>query len=1367
MSAIATNKERRDFLVDEIRKRIIGPGFTQETYVCSPDASDEILTERPNREYTAGFLSPEIKENTNQQDNGSPNNHAPKQSSVTTSAMFGGGDDDGLSETEGEDGNNEYTDDVIITQNTTSDDASSDDCDQEDKERERADFAPYYMGLITCLDSNCNSVEVQASYGVYKRLHTYASEVKVPWGICTKEQIDATFEEYNKYALSTLALLGKKSIYDMFVVDDVNKTISPKDVFSYTEEGSGKHKYLTPSSFPDLLYNRVVRALCSLLKDPSREYDCGYPTIKTDDFKAVLDQLVALDPVKNLLEANELGDICSRIIYDEKNRVVRIEDVKDVDFSSMPEGVSLLSLLLKNDPVKEYLLPRLLKTHFFKREQHDDVTELDISKVYGVKEISSNVELHWKTFISRKSKDKKYLRILAKNKNTKALSEGENDSSDEKVTSPEKWLYQFQLKVKSNSLVAYTEPHTSTIDKELELNEKLYGDVKMYGKGVNCALTWEYADAEDDNHKTPSWVMTTCCPRQKVRSFSTQIKVDNESGSFDQVLDVYELSYFSEKNDATIIKELRNLANSYANWHEKQSELVAEDDVLRKLIEEQNDFLERFRDNVDYLENEDRAMRCFRIANAAMYIQMLLTKDENFKDKKRQLSSYVSGFDYGNDPSKLLSYFKDKKCPKGNPICYRPFQLAFLVMNVKSTFDNDDTYRNDNVDLIWFPTGGGKTEAYLALTALTIAERRTSGGQDGVSVIMRYTLRMLTSQQFQRASYLITALDFLRRADSSISLGNKPITLGLWIGGGVTPNSVKHLKNEKPYKTYFSNVERPASDVPGDIQVPFPIASCPWCGCELAQKISATNSIISGYEPNGTIICQNYDCIFSDNTGENNGLPIIYIDENLYRNPPTLLFATVDKMAQIYKAGAEGLFGNHGDKKYRKPDLIIQDELHLISGPLGSMVGLFETIIEELCTQRDDNGNYLRRPKIIASTATTRNTAHLVKELYNRKVRTFPVSGTKYDDNFFSYAQALKESKRLYIGMASTAHTAAELEIRTIAAEIIAREVLIRKQLSAVGVNLLSAPDVLEALNDGNMRLRADYDNYWSLVSYYTNKQSLGKTCSRIGQEILENVHNMRGFITTYPALEPLTRNFDNRTTELTARQDSALIKELLVSAETPTKLQELSSSYRIVGNMDIVLATNMISVGIDIDRWNVINMIGQPPTTAEYIQASSRVGRTYDGLVVSLYNPLKNRELSYFENYIAYHQVFYKYVEPLSVTAFTEMTIQRLLCNLFASYMILVKNRQRLEDITPNDVDDIKRLLSSRSQSIDATAFAAIEKNMNKLVDRIAEIFENDRGTDGGIPLRNYIASSGKKEFPLMGSLRDVESNTIYIYDL
>ena len=488
----------------------------------------------------------------------------------------------------------------------------------------------------------------------------------------------------------------------------------------------------------------------------------------------------------------------------------------------------------------------------------------------------------------------------------------------------------------------------------------------------------------------------------------------------------------------------------------------------------------------------------------------------------------------------------------------------------------------------------------------------------------------------------------------------------------------------------------------------------------------------------------------------------MYIDECIYKNPPTLLFATVDKFAQLTNEDRGKMLGAGTNR--RRPDLIIQDEMHLISGPLGSLVGMFETMVEEICTFKDANGN-VRRPKIIASTATTRNTLSLIKQLYARQVRTFPVSGISYSDNYFSHVLKTSESKRQYMGLAPTGHSASELEIRTIAAEIVGKEKMISTYLLDNGVDLSSVDSVYNALTNSQSLIK-EIDNYWSLVLYYMNLKSLGRTHSRIVQEILANAESMRKYLYEYPSLDFIISGFQNRTEEFTSRQDSSRIKSLLVEAESAPILKKQSDSKICVNyNMDIVQATNMISVGIDIARWNVIFMVGQPLTTAEYIQSSSRVGRTTHGLVVNIYNSLRNRELSFYENYVPYHQEFYKFVEPLMATTFTPVTLEKLIYNLFFCYMGAVKCRKKPSDVSATDVYELKALLTNRNNAItgNSTMVTLIEKEIDK-IDNYLKIPKKNNNTF----VQLLSSRNGDKDLraKVMSSLRDIESNTYIKYE-
>ena len=393
----------------------------------------------------------------------------------------------------------------------------------------------------------------------------------------------------------------------------------------------------------------------------------------------------------------------------------------------------------------------------------------------------------------------------------------------------------------------------------------------------------------------------------------------------------------------------------------------------------------------------------------------------------------------------------------------------------------------------------------------------------------------------------------------------------------------------------------------------------------------------------------------------------------------------------------------------------------------------------------------------MTSTATTRNTATLVKQLYRRNVKVFPTSGVRYSDNFFS--KLTNESKRMYMGLAPTGHSASELEINAIASELLAKEKMIVEYLQENNIDLSNKGDVYDAITINSV-LQEDIDNYWTLVLYYMNLKSLSKTHSRLGDEILAKAQHLRTYTQWYPSLNFIIDDFANRSTEFTSRQESSKIKELLVEAESRVKLNcndQISVEY----NMDVVQATNMISVGIDIARWNVMFLIGQPLTTAEYIQSSSRVGRTTYGLVVNIYNTVRNRELSFYENYKSYHQAFYKFVEPLTVTTFTEATLDRLIYNLYFCYMGIVKSKVRPRDVMQQDLDDMIAFFREQGNSI------VVNGNIDSLIETkingVHAMLNRDRFIDS--TFQQLLNEDVSKE--LMNSLRDIEPNTYIKFNL
>ena len=1328
------NKEQRDFLLREVQKRIVGPGYSEEVYACSEDASDEILVYRPHKVYCAGILFPQITGDFATLDiNSQEEDQSPDEVN----------DDDVVDAPE---------DAETAESGDENDGAGNAEAEQEDDNQEKGtsnvedtyQFNPSHIGLITCLDASTTIVKVKLRYGKYHYLDktNLENDVHVRLGRCSVETLNKTFDYYDQYAQNVLKSIGVKSVRDMFAVDEEHCYISPRNLYEIKEvlkDNTVKTRFLRPGDFPRLLRNKAATIFRNLISEPKKPQSIR-DIISWDDFCKQLSLFDSITELKPLLNSNNLTSFKDCVKYDiEKDSVELGRELNIGD-------ITINEYLYIDDPVRDVLLERLLQFRYYKRKDINEEFEISLSDLS--KDVNEDVKLVWKVIPSRFNNSHQYLRILLVNKHI----------CNTKIDAPD-YIHQAELTVLSPSIMTYTEPHRSAIaDEEYELNELLYSDEKVYAKGVNCAATWECTEQ-------PTWVKTTYSPQKVVRSFSTE----SDKKDINAACSLYDMTIWSKVSKDDIIGRFRKMAEAYGSWQQEQKKKVLSNQTLLKsVMAEQEEFRNRLVRNIEYLETNERAYSCFLLANTAMYIQMILSRDPKFRPKGKDLAAYDLTSHFFN--TEAWDYFSTEKSSLSP--CYRPFQLAFLLMNIESTFDCSSNDRNNIVDLIWFPTGGGKTEAYLALTALTIAERRTCGESNvsGVSVIMRYTLRLLTAQQFERASFLICSLEFLRKElikrekDYNYSLGDAPITIGMWIGKATTPNDCTDLKKGK-YKTFFDTIKGDKKrGVEPEIPKtnPFPVSCCPWCGCNLVSKMPESNVILKGYnQGDGSLICIKKNCYF------NSSLPIYYIDEQLFNNPPTLLFATVDKFAQLTTITAGKLLGV--GTKQRKPDLIIQDELHLISGPLGSIVGMFETMVEELCTERDNRGAIIRRPKIIASTATTRNTKNLISQLYDRNVKSFPVSGVRYDDNFFSHVVPLEDSKRLYAGLSPSGHTSVEMEIRTISAELVAKEKLIRDSLIEKGVDLNNKQAVVDELfSDG--KLTEQLDNYWTLVLYYKELKALGSTHSRMGQEILQTAMSMRTYLQSYPSMDFILKDFSQRINEFTSRQDSSRIKQLLVEATDRTKINPADQRIRrIISKMDIVQATNMISVGIDIGRWNVMIMNGQPLTTAEYIQASSRVGRTFDGLLINLLNPMRTRELSLFENFEAYHQTFYKFVEPLSVTTFTEMTLQKLMTNLYICYMGLVRKKNKPVLIENEDIDAFKKLLTDRCMHIGT--YKNYVSYMNNCIDSIHQFFMDSTRTN--TPFGLFGTDSKQKEelerrlgFSLMKSLRDVESNSFVLYE-
>jgi len=589
------------------------------------------------------------------------------------------------------------------------------------------------------------------------------------------------------------------------------------------------------------------------------------------------------------------------------------------------------------------------------------------------------------------------------------------------------------------------------------------------------------------------------------------------------------------------------------------------------------------------------------------------------------------------------------------------------------------------VELIWFPTGGGKTEAYLGLAAFSMFLRRLRNPEDaGVEVIMRYTLRLLTAQQFQRASRLICAMEYLR-AEHQDELGSGAISIGIWVGGEVTPIA----------KDEAVEILRALTGGKKDTVNKLLLDRCPWCGAQMGPKKWKTAAArmlpkVLGYESSGgTVIfrCPDGACTF-----HHSPLPVYVIDEDIYDKRPSLIIGTVDKFAMLaWRPEARALFGidSEGTRVLSPPNLVVQDELHLISGPLGSMVGLYESVIEELCTDR--RGEKAIAPKIVASTATIRRYSEQVRALYAREnVVLFPPSGLSADDSFFSHYDRQSDERlspgRLYAGVyAPGLRSLQTAQVRSIAA-------------------LYQAPARFSP---------EERDPWWTMVQFFNSLRELGTMISLLQSHIRNyfeaiRVREGRSRRDVRPLREPM---------ELTSRLRGSEVPGAIAALEV-----RATDSDRLP--VDVCLATCMIEVGIDIERLSLMVVNGQPKSTSQYIQVTSRIGRKWrerPGLVVMLYNSMRPRDRSHFEKFRSYHERLYAQVEPTSVTPFSPPVLERALHALMAVYARQMFNRQLAESPNPfpRDVtEELRRILLQRASTTDPQEIANLDGLFGRRVD-------------------------------------------------
>ncbi|NVN50334.1 DISARM system helicase DrmA [Mycolicibacterium hippocampi] len=942
-----------------------------------------------------------------------------------------------------------------------------------------------------------------------------------------------------------------------------------------------------------------------------------------------------------------------------------------------------------------------------------------------------------------------------------------NDNVTDMNAPPGDWLFQTKLKVEANSgepvflpTRDVLQPGYEETDEERQRLDLQYRHRLEFAVGRTTSVTWnEPTDANGNGIRIAvsvetTWLPTADVPQTRPGSAGTAVTSMRELAelSSDQVADAF-----------------APLIDGYTEWLDQQRAIAVQlpehlQDAAGNAIAEAELAAGRLREGVRYLSSEPQAMQAFRFMNRAMRDQRIRSQVamRRAADDSETIDDALSGIEAKGDEASS----------------WRPFQLAFVLLQIPALTDSAHPFRSGdaaNVELLFFPTGGGKTEAYLGLAAYTFAIRRLQGkvdaddgaldGGDGVAVLMRYTLRLLTSQQFQRATALVCAAELIRQEDPS-TWGEKPFTIGLWVGTAVSPKRFEEAKtqveevksgNSKPFGLTVLQLQR-----------------CPWCGTRIDPKrdlqVDRTAERVEVYcgERRG-------ECPFSSDGDADGPLPILTVDDEIYRHPPTFLLATVDKFARLAREGpAASLFGyvnewcpRHGYRypdsgglcgkgashnavkggrrdypkvavqlvdRLRPPDLIIQDELHLITGALGTSVGVFENAIDVLCSYQRDGATI--RPLIVASTATVRNAEQQVQALYGRGVDMFPPPVLDVRDTYFSKEVPVGDDApgRKYLGVC--AHG-----IRLTLAEIRLAEVML-----LAGQKLLDEAGVAA-------------DPYMTTVAYFSATRELAGMRRYLDDDVTTRVTGNTepfprrtndferleiGELTSRISSEDISVNLDKLSLPFTERWSTQGRKKFFEDRDAARKAGKPEPEWG-TKPFDFVLATSMLQVGVDVPRLGLMLVVGQPKNTAEYIQASSRVGRdaSKPGLVVSLANWSRPRDMAHFEQFRHYHETFYAQVEALSVTPYSDTAMERGLMGVLVSVARVTQARMDA-GLSPeagagailgsmNKVAELVEQLTSRAVPAVEDA-AAADKLRLKLIQRRDRWYGKAEETQGAL---------------------------------
>lgn len=849
-----------------------------------------------------------------------------------------------------------------------------------------------------------------------------------------------------------------------------------------------------------------------------------------------------------------------------------------------------------------------------------------------------------------------------------------------------KWNIEFQLEIRNGTNGEnYIQVMLVNMTDNQSISSKAWDgylfNVRFSAELINGnIIPFEFNLLEDSfRYKRDMWGIGINCVAQKVKD---NILITENTPVFKQFrygkrenmpgpskIKVQETSFKElAENPVPVLDNLRDQMKEY-----KQYCLGHSEEFIDSHSRDRKSDLEQFKLNLKEFEDE--------INRFEKGIDLL----RNAKSETSKYHIIYMAFKYMNE-----TFFELGK--KRGYDSWRQFQVVFIVSNLIDIVaqywvdDFKDCNTIEKISVLWFPTGGGKTEAYLGIVIFNLFFDRLRGKDKGVTALFRFPLRILSLQQFQRIFYAIMAANKIKL---KYNIAGSPFSIGHWVGGDQTPNNIDKVDPE--WKFYIDILKKKNGSKEDNQKVQEKlrrIKVCPVCG-------SLVNVVWSNRF--GTIMhmCQNKEC----NWGKG-GLPLpIYItDTDIYRYLPAVIVSTVDKIAT---SGMQSKFANiiGGVRYYSKkkgyswkkdseeqdwqeiddykrkllrPTLQVQDELHLLKEDLGAYDSHYETMVQEM--EKQISGNYSW--KIITSTATIQDYNRHISHLYGKKEKDdmsvrFPVEGPKNDESFYSTKDSDNSIGRYFVGIMGHNKT----HINTIIDVIyyFHKEI---KELKLATLDGFMKRTGIYGINDTEKK--EILDDYEIDLNYVLTKRNADQIAESINSQIGDYLQE----------------------TKLTH-----INNEMLTGGTTPdqlsTVLDKVEKDYKNLMDKDRVTsitATSMISHGVDVDRFNFMTFFGMPRQTSEYIQASSRVGRRIPGITIVVFAPQKERDQSFFRYFIKYHEYLDRLVEVPAINRWSKFSINKTFPGVLLGHILNKYNREFGKDCF--FTENLRQCLLGKSKS-------------------------------------------------------------------